>query len=216
MDKKEIYMQDIINWIENGYIDLLLPMIYTKSENLLVKTASAYIDYSDKILQYTGLAPLYNGDSLRKNQELTVAVKSLGISGTSYFAAKNYIPRNKQYSEKILSVLSSSTHKNKAVSPTAHESIVFSAWKTQLLDRYERLYSSLLTKSDKDIVARFDLDTKTSLDGANDISQILSKLKVFRTNINNLSNTSVKDRITEQIDYIYKILSATLTRYGYK
>ncbi|MBE5737102.1 MAG: hypothetical protein E7348_01745 [Clostridiales bacterium] len=215
-DAKEIYMQDTLTWIEYGCLDVVLPMIYTENEELLVQTASSYVDYSDKVLQYTGMSPLYNGATLRKNQELTFAVKSLGISGFSYFATKNYIPRNKHYSEKILLVLSNSTHKNRAISPTDHESIVFSAWKNQLLDRYERIYSDYLTESDKNRVERFDLDTKNNLDGANDISQVLATLSDFKRDINNFSNYNVRDRITEQIDYIYKILSATLTRYSYR
>ena len=97
-DAYNIYMQDIELWLDNGYLDVVLPMIYTENTDSLTSAAAVFNNYPT-VLQYTGISPLYNGDTIRKNQELVAAVKSLNISGVSFFATQNYIVEYPEYAE---------------------------------------------------------------------------------------------------------------------
>ena len=45
-------------------------MIYTESVDLLQTTAGKYNDYTQKVLQYTGISPIYNGADVLTNQQL--------------------------------------------------------------------------------------------------------------------------------------------------
>ena len=132
-DAYHVYMQDIETWLQNGYLDVVLPMIYIENVDILVENAKDFDFYCDT-LQYTGISPLYNGDTILKNQQLVDAIKVLNISGVSLFASQNYIVKNDSYAYHILQTMTTSTHKVQAVSPTADAHKVFSAWVNQLRD----------------------------------------------------------------------------------
>ena len=212
-DARDIYMQDIDAWLRMGYLDVVLPMLYTENVELLTISAADYEKYSQMVLQYTGIAPLYNGASLSTHQELVSAINDLNISGVSLFASQNYITKNPENNQKILRVLSSTTHRGSAVSPTADANEIFSAWRDQLFDRYQRIYSSRMTENERRIIESFNSDTILHINNPKDLMNILSILETFKEQVSKFGDTAVKDRITEQIDYIYTILDASISRY---
>lgn len=211
-DAKDIYMQDIDTWLLRGYLDVVLPMIYTEDSGLLSDTADDYEKYSHIVLQYTGISPLYNGANLRRNQDLTDAIQELDISGVSFFATQNYITRNQEYNQLIADVLSSSTHSGKAITPTSDANTVFGAWKAQLLDRYQRIYKKEMGAEEIALIEEFDRATEATIESSVHIAEWLELLQDLKEKAENFDNDAVRDRITSEIDYIYHILNSALSR----
>ena len=71
---KSVYMQDVATWMEKGYIDVVLPMIYTDSVERYCEVSEAYDKYSQTTLQYAGVYILYQKSTLRRNQEIIEAL----------------------------------------------------------------------------------------------------------------------------------------------
>ncbi len=215
---KRIFMQDIDTWLKYGYLDVVLPMIYTENKELLKSNAENFVAYSDRVLQYTGIAPLYYGATIRVNQELIDTVYSLGISGSALFSSNSYILPESEEWQSLLAVMSGTTHKGSAVSPTADPSEILTAFKAQLEDRYTRLYKSKMTESERQITEGF-IGADHTLLSLEDVINALTSLSEFKENVSGFENNAVKDRINEDIDYIYDILNAAvsreLIRYGY-
>lgn len=207
-DAYHVYMQDVQCWLQNGYLDVVLPMIYTENVDTLVENAKDFDAYHASALQYTGISPLYNGDTIIKNQQLVDAIKMLNISGVSLFASQNYIVKNDSYADHILQTMTSSTHKVQAVSPTADVHKVFSAWTNQLRDRYNRIYAEHMTAKEKKILQDFF----QSANGNLDVDQMLAIVSKLKADAQSFSNNAVQSRVSEQAEYIYKILSASKTR----
>lgn len=205
---KSTYMQDIVAWIENGYLDLVLPMIYTENEELFSSTAREYSDISYSVLQYSGISPIYNGDTIRKNQSLVNEIKELGISGVSLFATQNYITRNSEFSEELLIAFSVFSYEGKTARPTDEADKIISAWKAMLLDRCERIYFAHMTQDEIEDILHY-------LSEINDfaaVSDVLSTLNKLRSSALSYSDSAVSDRIIYQIDYVSAILEASILR----
>ncbi len=211
-DALDVYMQDTREWMEKGYIDVVLPMIYTENTQVLAEAAAEYGEYSDTVLQYTGIAPLYNGASVRVNQELTAEVEGLGIAGISLFASQNYITCSTERNGEIALARKSSAA-SVAVVPTSEPSKVISAWADQVLDRCERIYSE--HTSPEELRAICDSLNALPMDAStpDEVREVLTLLSAMKNDIASLESSAVRARLTEQIDYISKILNAYVVRY---
>lgn len=209
-DAKETYMQDIKTWLDEGYLDVILPMIYTESESLLSEAAAKYTPYGNKTLQFIGISPLYNGESVKKNQELIEEIRDLHLSGASFFATQNYITENAAESLEIKDGIRA-FYKTAAVSPTADYCKVLSAWRAELADRYERLYKEKMTDSERMIVEEFLAATESEAQNI-DITEAIALAESLNTSAKGFNNKAVKNRITEQTEYIICILQASLYR----
>lgn len=216
---KSIYMQDVATWMEKGYIDIVLPMIYTDSVEKYCALSADYDKYSQTTLQYAGVYALYSKSTLRRNQEIIAAVKSQNASGTSLFASQNYITRENEENDFVYQILSLSTHKGRAVLPTENPEKVLSAWREQLLDRCNRIYFEKMSISERAIVEQGIETLSVEMNNPADVCIVLEALRSFETAISCFENKAVVERITSQIDYIYGILDAAISRqmirYGY-
>lgn len=210
---KSVYMQDVRMWMDKGYIDVVLPMIYTDSVELLTGTVTDFDAYNQKILQYTGIYALYNKSTLKRNQEIIDALNSMGIAGNSLFASQNYINHEDEARDIVYQVMSSTTHKGRAVLPTADSNEIFAAWSSQLIDRFERLYSSNMSDTEKKIVIDFFAGMDNTMKDVCDVELMMKKLIEFRFQMAEIENEAVSSRICEQIDYLYAILDTSISRY---
>jgi hypothetical protein len=219
-DAKTTYMQDIVTWLEKGYLDLVCPMIYTESVDLLQKTADKYNDYTQKVLQYTGISPIYNGADVLTNQQLCAAIKELNISGIALFASQNYlIPNKATMTKEVREAMPNSSHRGHVITPTSNPNDVFSAWKELFLDRYNRIYKDKLSQQEIEIISYFITATDIQMKTPKDIENVLQQIIMLNAYSDTFSNENVKARILEQTEYIYNILDVAITRhlvrYGY-
>lgn len=209
-DAKSIYMQDVFRWLEEGYLDVILPMIYTEDVQLMSNAANKYAEYDNRTLQFTGISPLYNGNTVKKNQELVDEIRNMGIGGASFFASQNYVTDNEYESQEIRSAVTS-FYVASAVSPTDDFDKVFSAWRAQLYDRYERLYREKMNADEREVMENFFLDAR-SFDSTADISSVIMILRSLENSAEDFENRAVRDRIIEQINYIITISEAAVYR----
>ena len=207
-DAYHVYMQDVETWLQNGYLDVVLPMIYTENVDVLVDSAQKFDAYHTSALQYTGISPLYNGDTILKNQQLIDAIKMQNISGVSLFASQNYLVKNDAYAQFVLQTMTLGTHKVKAVSPTADIKEVFSAWTNQLQSRFEHIYAEHMTATEKQTLQAF----LQSASGASEVDQMLALVSSLQSDVQSFSNNAVKNRVAEQAEYVHKILTFAKAR----
>ncbi len=216
---KSVYMQDVATWMAKGYIDVVLPMIYTDSVERFCDLATDYDRYRQTALQYAGVYALYSKSTLRRNQEIIEAVKGKNIAGTSLFASQNYITRKNEENDFVYQILALSTHKGKAVLPTASPNEVLAAWQEQLLDRCHRIYFDHMSTSERAIVKERIGALSVEMNNPADVCKVLEALRSLKTAICGFENKVVVERITSQIDYVYNILDAAISRqmirYGY-
>ncbi len=210
---KSIYMQDVADWIEKGYIDVVLPMIYTDNPETMCNAASKYLEYSDLVLQYTGVYVMYNGSGLLANQEILIDLSELGVDGNALFASQNYITKNPKYANEILHTFDNSTHMETAVSPTADPSEIFTAWMSLVVERCERLYLPKMTEEEILIIREFEKNIDLPLNDPREVADLLSLLLELKAQVGEFESPAVRDRLTEQIDYIYGILDLSISRY---
>ena len=117
---RNTYMQDWLTWVQNGYIDLLCPMIYTFSNTRLESlTETIYNQLENKTFLSSGIAPVYSGDTVQKQQEQIVIAGMTG--GSAIFASQNVIGNTD--AEKSLK---DGVFRNEAVSPFADMEIIVS------------------------------------------------------------------------------------------
>lgn len=208
---KYYYAQDIETWIQNGYVDVVLPMLYTESANLLQTSALPYCNYSSNVLTYVGIAPMYTQTDFNVQYNLMETLHDINLHGISFFASQNYLTKNTQYTSYVQNTLTTSFYRQKAVSPTASADLVFDAWKTQLLDRCERLYYAKLNQQEIAVIKDFANQTNFNLD-ENGIQKLLNKLQELENRVNSFEYQQATDRIVEQIDYLTSVLKANLRR----
>lgn len=210
---KAVYMQDVETWMKDGYIDVVLPMVYTDDVKLHSELANAFKECSPKTLQYTGIYTLYSNSSLRRNQEIIDAMKAQGISGVSLFASHNYITETDKENDQVYNILILTTHKGHAVSPTDHPDKVLSAWKAQLIDRCYRIYFNKMSASERKLLDQYMQQLSLNMNNTDDISEALDILYSFKDAVHTFENKAVTDRISYHIDYIYGILDAAAFRH---
>ncbi len=125
---RNTYMQDWLTWVENGYIDLLCPMIYTLSNSRLESLSETIFNQLDNnSFLSSGIAPVYSGDTVQKQQEQIVISGATG--GSAIFASQNVI--GNADAEKSLK---DGVYRNQAVSPFVEMEIIVDAVMVKLRD----------------------------------------------------------------------------------
>lgn len=209
---KSIYMQDVAHWCAMGYVDVILPMIYTENLELYVETVESFNTVSDNVLQVPGVYSMYYSSSLRVTETLLEAISHYA-SGNSIFASQNLVHRNNGYSREILSVLSSSSHRGTAISSSADVNDVFSAFRESLLDRTNRIYARVMLQNELDLINEFCSREVSLTNDPRAVADLIKELYEFKEQINGFSNASLRNKLTEQVDYICEILDKSITRY---
>ena len=199
--------------MEKGYIDVVLPMIYTDSVELLTSIANDFNAYKKQTIQYTGIYALYNKSTLKRNQEIIDALIKSEISGNALFASQNYIIHEDEEKDIVFDVLSTTTHKGRAVLPTADANDIFVAWSAQIADRCERIYYFHMSDHEKNILTEFFSSKNNFMNSVHDVELMLDKLTALRAQTVEFENRSVSNRLCEQIDYLYDVLDAWISRY---
>jgi len=204
-DAKTIYKQDISKWLENGYLDLVLPMVYTENVELLTDTVDEFKPYMKSTFQYTGISPIYNGASVMRNMELIDALNGVA-NGFSLFASQNYISRSNDYYERVRTAFSMSVSRNKAITPTSDVYEVLNVWINQLKSRYVRLYIPNMTEKEWQFMSDFFSETEKILKEKGNIEAILDSVLKLADAACGFESDAVSGRIAEQTDTILKIL----------
>ncbi|MBQ7323993.1 MAG: family 10 glycosylhydrolase [Clostridia bacterium] len=207
---KEIYMQDIERWVKNGYLDVVRPMIYTESVDLLAATAQSFAPYQKDVLHYTGISPLYNGATLRRHQELTSAVQNLQTQGVSFFASQNYF--SWKNSQEICQAISTSTHRGRAVSPTDDVNTILPAWKKDVENAYTERYQPHMTLKEKELLQAFLLENTPKMTTLKEMETLRLHLKEFSEEISHFTNQHVRNRLTEKFTYVDTLLHLAISR----
>ena len=209
----ELYKQDVRCWLENGYLDVVLPMIYTENSELLESTINDYEAYNGRVIHYIGISPLYNGATLMRNQELIDVINQCNVGGFALFASQNYITRDPEYRESIQTAMSNSATRTPAITPTSNVYEVLDVWCDQLVRRYEKLYSDHMNDEEKRAFVAFCNSLSESCKEKQCPSKIMLLIEEYELDIMGATNRAVSERICYQTKRICDILNFANVRY---
>lgn len=208
-----IYKQDTRAWLEKGYVDVVVPMIYTENADLLLSTVRDYYEYSDKALQYTGISPLYNGSDLMMHQELIETIENSYVGGFSLFASQSYITEDIAENERILSAMSNGVGRVRAIPPTADIHKVIKAWLAQLTERCNTIYLEHMTDNEVKQINEFLASIEHHLEKDWNLEAILVLVEDFKAHTIDFQSDAVSKRICSQIDRIYIVIKYAFKHY---
>lgn len=208
---KATYMQDWKTWVERGYVDLLCPMIYTGSTEI-VRTDSEAIKNSISNLSFlaAGISPIaYQTSNITLHEQVQVT----SATGGSAFFASQYVIGIPD----VESCLKQGAFRNPAVSPLADPKDVVSVTISRLTD-----YSSRnLTESDyrEMFLSKLHEISESPCNNPSDYQRIIGKLE----NLSNLAwyikdeavRSNFIDDLRRLIDALDIKISRSLIRFGY-
>ena len=89
-EARNTYMQDWLTWVQNGYIDLLCPMIYTSSvDRVEAVSKELYDQLGNMAFLSSGIASIYYNNSILNQLEQINATALTG--GSAIFASHNVV-----------------------------------------------------------------------------------------------------------------------------
>jgi uncharacterized lipoprotein YddW (UPF0748 family) len=201
---RNTYMQDWLTWVENGYIDLLCPMIYTLSNTRLESLSDTiYRQLDNYSFLSSGIAPVYSGDTVQKQQEQIVISGATG--GSAIFASQNVI--GNADAEKSLK---DGVYRNQAVSPFAEMESIVDAVMTKLRDLINQNVEDATVKR----MFLDDIDEITDLEVRNpgEYKIAYEKVKFLKDLSPYIADTILSNLVKDELADLEHTLDVRITR----
>lgn len=129
-------MQNWVNWIENGYIDIIELMAYYYDSSIVKQDTIALKNLSKTMtFNYTGISPTYNSLPLKENAYQVEAANEGGAHGTMYFAGHNIVNN-----PSVATLLKQSVYRLPNILPHDDVNIVMMGQFSEILYKYETIY----------------------------------------------------------------------------
>lgn len=194
--------QNYMNWIDNGYLNLLHPMSYGDGFEDEIEAQIKHC--GDKVFIAVGLGIFMPELSAKDMLRQAKMVNALGGDGSAYFEASSYLSKGTG------AVLNSSIYRNRAITPTLNkkgaivESLNYSIARINdiVLPR-----EGMTADEANDVKNAFDSIIKAVNDGA----EVKDTFASAKTAVNKMANENAKATILKDLAYAEKI-SATAER----
>lgn len=208
---KENYHQDWTKWIENGWIDIIEPMIYHYDKEW-IESSVVEIQKITKSLafQYAGIGPVYFGYPVVNNQDQILAANEGGAFGTAMFASHNILGN-----EEFENALKISTNRKDAILPHSDTNLVIKAIFDDIIDKSSRIYitNAKMTENQKEqLVTVFNEILNMPVNNAKDILEIKNKVYVVHAYSSLYASGVAIDRIQDDLDRLIRILDIKISR----
>ncbi|TVP85100.1 MAG: hypothetical protein EA375_05330 [Acholeplasmataceae bacterium] len=217
-------MQDWNSWIQDGYIDIIMPMSYYQSS----LTVGSEVDRLTQLVglnafSYAGLAPTYMGFNAHYNTTQVQASLANRAQGTAMFASQFYMlyrndyqPINKgAYALEVQRVLTDGVYRKPAVLPHAPVDIVIDAMFDDMLDKAERIYvarGAMTAGQYAALAAEFNRLSSLPHDSDTALEALIADIRTLSGAT--YANIPASLRINEDIAYLSRILDIKLERIG--
>lgn len=207
---RNTYMQDWYTWIKAGYIDMLTPMIYTGSSEV-VKNDSADILSKLGNLTYlvSGIAPIYYGHSVMTQHNQIQATNY--AAGQSIFASQNVVNL-----EEVESSLVNGRYRSNALNITANPKQLVTHHLNNLSNTLNELHSkrNLINKNTLDIfTGKINELLELEIKNPANLSEVLTKLQSLSSLTLYIDNNLVRNTIKEDIDSLIDIIDIKISRH---
>lgn len=206
-------MQDWASWIEDGYVELILPMAYYQSSITVRSEVTNLTNIVDKnAFSYAGIAPSFMGYNDHLNTTQIRASLDARAMGATFFASQNYLVHmvdgTNNFNTKVQQILQNGVYRNTAINPHGDTREVVDEILYTILDKANRIYvpNSVMTVQQQtdltgllDTLKTYPLVTKTNLD---DLISALESITVT-----NYASGVAVTRIEEDLQYLIDILT---------
>ncbi len=205
-------MQDWKLWVENGWIDAVLPMAYVNGvvqlENIVVRSK---IITGDVSFNYTGLAPAYDGLPELYNSYYVEASMQAGAHGTAMFASHNLVRNNS-----IINILNQGVYRNKSVAPHHTMNKILEIFVSDQLHKSETIYMPYEVMTEQQFEA-FEAKLNSLLDeiyeNPHDFQRLYDELDMIYLELTRYASGKAVVRITEDINYLLEVIDIKINRY---
>jgi uncharacterized lipoprotein YddW (UPF0748 family) len=215
-------MQDWKSWIDDGYIEIIMPMAYYQSSLTVANEVGNLVNLvGNNAFSYAGIAPSYMGFNEHLNTTQIQASLSRGAQGTAFFASQFYMfsrndyPSNqKSYALEIQQVLKDGVFRNDAILPHSAPELLIDTQFNHILDKANRIYlpRGAMSQFTYNLLSgKFDQIKAMPTAQISDLSAIVDELKAIPV-ADYTSNTHAKDRIAYDINYLVKLLEIRIQR----
>ncbi|MCK9536265.1 MAG: family 10 glycosylhydrolase [Bacilli bacterium] len=201
---RNTYMQDWPTWVNQGYIDLLCPMIYSGNTGYVAQSArQVKAELSNLSFLAVGIAPIYYGYSTLTNLEQITAVSATG--GASHFASQNVIGN-----AAVESSLQEGIYRLPATSPLVKTADVFSGAMAAISDYYDLYCKETVNYQ----VLRLKIDEITAMKCENpaDYQLIMEKLAHLSVITGYIDNLTVRAKVKAKIERLVAVLDIKISR----
>jgi len=210
------YMQDWMQWVQDGWIDTFRPMAYIGSVDQIESFAIDYVQRANNLSQLEmGLGSAYELYPAIVNQlQMEVTIKNLGI-GSSIFASQqiynSYNPSKAvQESHRAMNL---HTNRYEKISPYDHFQTILHESLDYLLDKMDRLYlpTGDFTNIDtlKQIISTV---RKIEINSPSDYAEAMDGLELLRGYNSMTTNKIIRARIDDDLNYLIHLLDVRINR----
>lgn len=196
---RNVYLQDWDYWINQGWVDILEPMVYSSNNNYLITTLTSMKNFiGDRAGIVGGIFPEGSGGTSGMNAEQIALITQLDIEGFSKFSSKTI------FSNQSLINSFGLMSRVYTVTPLSSNALLFNAFIYDALDKIDYYYQYIDPTSDytslltmlKSIYNTIDFNR----DYQNDLDNIL-------TEILKINNQIIKTRLMNHLNQVKKYLN---------
>ena len=208
----ETKMQDWASWIEDGYVELILPMAYYQSSITVrseVGNLTTIVD--SNAFSYAGIAPSFMGYNDHLNTTQIEGSLDGNAMGATFFASQNYLIETFNgtitYNTKVQSILTNGTFRNAAMVPHGDTQTVVTTIFDDILDKADRLYvphGKMTSQQRADLEAALLPLRSMSMQAEQDLYDLIAALEAI--NVATHATDVAVNRIQDDIDYLIDIL----------
>jgi hypothetical protein len=217
----ETKMQDWASWIEDGLVEMILPMAYYQSSITVRSEVGNLTNIVDSnAFSYAGIAPSYMGYNDHLNTTQIEGSLNGNAMGVTFFATQNYLVNNvngtNSFNTKVQRILQEGAFRNEAILPHADTALVVDTLLDGILSKSDRIYQPLgaMTSTQRsELTTALDSFRAMPVTTATDLTQLIAALEAFDATA--YAALPARDRIEDDIQYLIDILTIKVKRLGF-
>jgi uncharacterized lipoprotein YddW (UPF0748 family) len=207
-----VKMQDWVSWIEDGFVEMILPMAYYQSSITVRSEVRNLTDIVDSdAFSYAGIAPSFMGYNDHLNTTQIQASIEGNAMGATFFATQNYLVHNvdgtNTFNTKVQNILTNGMFRNEAILPHGDTATVIQAVFDGMRSKADRIYlaeQAMTAQQQTDLDAILSSYETYPVGTGAELNQLISILSTFDGS--NYGTTQAANRMNDDIQYLIDIL----------
>ncbi|HNZ50228.1 MAG TPA: family 10 glycosylhydrolase [Bacilli bacterium] len=201
---KATCMQDWQTWVKRGYLDLLCPMIYTGSADVVEKDSLAIMKQMKNLsFLASGIAPTYYGYSLEINHDQFIATRA--ADGVAFFASQNVVGL-----ADVSASIKTGVFRYPALSPLVKTSLVINHG---LIGLKQYVQTAMINEAKQTMFLNY-VDEMIEMDCENpaDYQKLMEKMLDVQTMASAINSNFQRDFFVQELGHLIHILDVKISR----
>lgn len=210
------YMQNWMQWVQDGWIDTFRPMAYLGSVDQIEKYAIDYVAKANNLSQLEmGLGSAYENYPAIVNQlQMEATISNFGI-GSAIFASQQIFGKGVPSSaiEESHKAMKLHTARYEKISPYEHFQTILHGSLDYLVDKMDRIYKPAGNFSNIDTLKQIiDTVKKIEINSPSDYKAVMDGLEMLSGYNSMTENKIIKARINDDLEYLMNLLNLKINR----